>query len=196
MNENPKKSNDKRKRGGAEKVGQSGIGRKSLPLIVISFFSLNLPHFQNSFLAVYHSLISDNIKPSCLVGNRMKSFCKKWEVLLYRTNQCVPKFNFACGSSCHCFQGWEHQLPNHHHEAGLKHPRYFNQKRLLKCWFEKIDSFEIWLRVCVDCWQLILGLTGLQRPSNYANILPLAQFSCHQSCGLITLQCTQIWGGD
>ena len=32
-----KKLNDKRKRGGAEKVGQSGIGRKSLPLIVISF---------------------------------------------------------------------------------------------------------------------------------------------------------------
>ena len=63
MNENPKKSNDKRKRGGAEKVGQSGIGRKSLPLIVISFFfNLNLPHFQISFLIVYHSLISDNIK--------------------------------------------------------------------------------------------------------------------------------------
>ena len=48
--------------------------------------------------------------------------------------------------------------------------QYFNQKRLLKCWFVKIDLFEIWLRVCVDCWQLILGLTGLQRPSNYANI--------------------------
>ena len=68
--------------------------------------------------------------------------------------------------------------------------------RLLKRWFEKIDSFEIWLRVCVDCWQLILGLTGLQRPSNYANIPPLAQFSCHQSCGLITLQCTQMGEGD
>ena len=52
-----KKLNDKRKRGGAEKVGQSGIGRKSLPLIVISFFfNLNLPHFQISFLTVYHSL--------------------------------------------------------------------------------------------------------------------------------------------
>ena len=46
INENPKKSNDKRKREGAEKVGQSGIGTKSLPLIVISFFSLNPPHFQ------------------------------------------------------------------------------------------------------------------------------------------------------
>ena len=62
INENPKKSNDKRKREGAEKVGQSGIGTKSLPLIVISFFSLNPPHFQISVLTVYHSLISDNMK--------------------------------------------------------------------------------------------------------------------------------------
>ena len=80
-----KKLNDKRKRGGAEKVGQSGIGRKSLPLIVISFFSWNLPYFQISLLTVYHSFISDNMKSSCLAGNWMESVCKKWEVLLYWT---------------------------------------------------------------------------------------------------------------
>ena len=192
---------------------------------------------------------------SCLAGNRIESICKKYSYTGHWTNQCVPKFNFACGSSWPCFQGREHQLPNHHHEERLKHgggaglgalqyqmgdgKLYFlmeeeesencsseplnwifitnnhiascsvhrygtvafttwtrttliKRARLLKRWFEKIDSFEIWLRVCVDCWQLILGLTGLQRPSNYANIPPLAQFSCHQSCGLITLQCTQM----
>ena len=192
---------------------------------------------------------------SCLAGNRIESVCKKYSYTGHWTNQCVPKFNFACGSSWPCFQGREHQLPNHHHEERLKHgggaglgalqyqmgdgKLYFlmeeeesencsseplnwifitnnhiascsvhrygtvafttwtrttliKRARLLKRWFEKIDSFEIWLRVCVDCWQLILGLTGLQRPSNYANIPPLAQFSCHQSCGLITLQCTQM----
>ena len=70
INENPKKSNDKRKRGGAEKVGQSGIGRKSLPLIVISFFNLNLPHFQISFLTLYHSLIILMIILKALLSGR------------------------------------------------------------------------------------------------------------------------------
>ena len=139
-----KKLNDKRKRGGAEKVGQSGIGRKSLPLIVISFFSWNLPYFQISPLTVYHSFISDNMKSSCLAGNWMESVCKKWEVSLYWTldKPVRPKIQFTCGSSCPYFHGWKHQVPNHHHEEGFKHGRGAGLGALHYQMFDRIFLME------------------------------------------------------